>query len=357
MRKVYFYTCLFILSNLLIFCKSEDDTEVVIVDDSGKPLVVRNIDEEFIPYVDSFLTEMESRGLNLRDQSLTVVFVNRISIQVDDNICGYGWHNFSGRGYDRVEIINSENCWGRRSAIEKENIIYHELGHALLNKGHFSDYFPNGLPKSLMCSDGCNNYRTYTKYQTDQRTYYLDQMRSSQIPAPNWAGEKIFSDNLYSEDFDGILENWDTTVKNDSTNSNRYAFFIDNDNSFSSPSSLAISSEASATSEAYGYWYKDFNVSEFNACANIKVRTDIVIKNLTEGNFYLVVDLFDSNDESFALYFNSINKVTGTASYENFETTAICLPLETSYIRVRFYLDTRIEASVFIDNLEIELYQ
>jgi hypothetical protein len=356
-RKIYLYTCLFLLSSLFIYCKSDDDTDIVIVDNPFVPSAIRNIDEEFLPHVDSFLTEMESRGLDLKNQNLTVVFVNRITGDVDENVCGYGWHNFNGRGYDRVEIIDSENCWGRRDAIEKENIIYHELGHALLNKSHFTDYFPNGLPKSLMCSEGCNNYRTYIKYQADQRTYYLDQLRSSQIPMPEWAGEKIFSDNLYNEHFDDLLENWDTAVKNDSPNSNRYTFFIDNDNTFSTPSSLGISSKADATSDAYAYWYKDFNVSEFDACANIKVRADIITKNLTEGNFFLVVDLYDSNDEFFTLYYNSIDNIPGTMSHENFETTAICLPLETSKIRVRLYLDTKIETSIFIDNLEIELYQ
>ncbi len=355
MRRIYFYTCLFLLSNLFIFCKSEDDTDIGIVDDSGKPLVVRNIDEEFIPYVDSFMSEMMARGLDLTTKNLTVVLVNRITNDNDQEFCGYGWASFNGSA--RVEILDSENCWGRRSAIEKENLMYHEFGHALLGKTHFSDYFPNGLPKSIMCTEVCNNFRAYTKYQTDQRAYYLDQLLDSQIPMPNWASEKSFSDNLYSENFDGQLENWDTTIKNNSTNSNKYTFFIDNDNTFSSPSSLGISSKADATSDAYAYWYKEFKISEFDACANIKVRADIITKDLTEGDFFLVVDLFDNNDESFALYFNSIDKVPGTASYENFETTAICLPLETSYIRVRFYLDTKIDASVYIDNLEIELYQ
>ncbi len=357
MRKVYFYTSLFLLSTLFIYCKSEDDTDIVIVDNPFVPLAVHNIDEEFKPYVASFLTEMESRGLDLKNKNITVVFVNKITVQVDENVCGYGWNNFNGRGYDRVEIIDSENCWHRRDAIQKENIIYHELGHALLAKSHFSQYFPNGLPKSLMCSEGCNNYRTYNKYQNDQRTYYLDQLLNSRIPMPEWASEKIFSDNLYNEHFDGQLENWDTAIRNDPTNSNRYTFFIDNENTFSTPSSLGISSKADATSDAYAYWYKDFSVSEYDACANIKVRADIITKNLTEGNFFLVVDLYDRNEEVFALYFNSINNIPGTMSHENFETTAICLPLETSKIRVRLYLDTKIESSVFIDNLEIELYQ
>jgi hypothetical protein len=353
MRKVYFYTYLFLLSNLFIYCKSEDDT--IIDDNSSIPIIddnsfIPNIEEEFKPFVNSFFAEMESRGLNLRTD-ISVVFVNKISApNVDKNICGYGYTNFFGSGHAKIEIIDSENCWHQWDAIQKENLMYHELGHALLSKGHITNFYPNGSPKSIMCSETCSNYKTYNKYQIEQREYYLDELINSQLNIPQWAAQKTFKESLYNDNFDDSLQNWEAIAQNNLPNSNPYTF--------SESNAIFISSSSHTDEGAFANWYKDFTISNFDPCSNIIIRSDITTENLRSGFVTVIGDLYDSSNERFAQYVNIIqDNTTGLVTYENYEVNLTCIPVETEFIRVRFYLKTRGAATVSMDNLDIELYE
>lgn len=355
MKFVYRYI---LLTIILLSCSSEDKTPIIEDPSLGEPTVIRNIDEEFLPYVDSFLNEMESRGLDLKNENLTVVFVDRITDQTEDRFCGYGWSNFLGDGA-RVEIVNSNRCWDQWGDIQKENLMYHEFGHALLNKQHFSDYLPNGSPESLMCSsDFCNNYRTYNKYQIDQRSYYLDQLRNTRTPAPEWATKKELSGMRYNETFDNSNDAWETSIENDASNTPPYTFALSDHNLVTQPKALAINSIAHSDDTAYATWHKDFLIANFETCSNLLVRSDIFTKNLTEGTVGVIVDLYDDADEVFDRFYKYYSDhYTEDAFYENSEVNVVCIPQETKYIRVRFYLRTPLQASVYFDNLKIELYE
>ena len=75
--------------------------------------------------------------------------------------CGYGYNSYGGTGLRRIEISRAVSCgWLTLSDIERENFIFHEIGHAFFNRGHDdmmlcdgSLAFPNdgwaGLFKSL----------------------------------------------------------------------------------------------------------------------------------------------------------------------------------------------------------------
>ncbi len=365
MKRIVFLLLIIFSSTPTFISCSNDETSSTSShqtndDDPGPP--TNSIHPEFRRYVNSFIQEMINRGQNVGNIPLSVVFVDEITAPNSSQYCAYGYPNFNGTGEARVEVIDSYNCWGRWSDTERENLIYHELGHALLYKAHFSELFPNGSPKSLMCSQVCVNYRVYNKYQLEQKTYYLNELVASTSAIPSWATEKFYTGTLVEENFDTTTEGWEYEIENDTNNEEPYTFYIDNQHVYSAPNSLGISSLGSSNPEAVGYWYKYFDISDFENCSNLIVRGDIITKNLTNGYLYILIDLieYDTQNEPlrFGRHYNYIEDgTTNTVLYENFEATAICVPLETQAIKVHFYLQSTSECSVFLDNLEIELYE
>lgn len=322
------------------------------------------INIEFKTFVESFVTEMNQRGLSLSSNNLSVVFVDRITAVNGQQFCAYGYANFQNSGNQRVEIIEAERCWGSRSEIEKENLMFHELGHALLAKGHTNGTLPNGSQLSLMCgSKTCNNYRVYNIHHEEQRLYYLDQLADDKTEIPDWASEKVFSRTLLEDSFDNDLEGWSSEVGDDTNNEKPYDFYIEDVNAFSLPNALIVESTSNSSMGTFGHWQKTLTISEFEDCSNILVRVDIVTEGLVEGSIGIAIDLLERNTEGelefFARYSNALND-TGAdlVTSENFEAHIICLPKETEGIIVKLYMNGVPEGTVAaFDNLEIELFE
>ena len=58
---------------------------------------------------------------------------------------------------DRIITI-SKYDWDRWSELEKENVLFHELGHCALNRGHTVQKFDDGTPYSLMYFQKMSEY-------------------------------------------------------------------------------------------------------------------------------------------------------------------------------------------------------
>lgn len=63
--------------------------------------------------------------------------------------------------------------WSNASKMAKEMIIFHELGHCFLKRGHSDDTHNNGTCKSIMRSGkgGCMDF-----YNTSNRNDYLNEL-------------------------------------------------------------------------------------------------------------------------------------------------------------------------------------
>ncbi|WP_369998810.1 hypothetical protein [Winogradskyella sp.] len=343
---------------LLSLCFGCNDTENT---STFTPII--NVEPEFMEYYQSFINEMQTRGIDLSNRSISIVSVNALSAPNSSQYCAYGYPNFVGSGHARVEVITNFNCWERRSDTEKENLMYHEFGHALFNRNHYSALMPNGSQRSIMCTSICSNYRVYNAYQTEQRSYYLDELANTSTPVPSWATAKSFSAMLYQDNFDNPQDGWlsETITVNGTAQTDPYSYFVETANVFSPPNALGIASLVNSETNSGGNWYKDFNLESFNYCDNLVVRTDVITENLTDGYFAIIVDLYDDSNTGveFGRYYHIIDDSSGFGinAHENLEVTVTCLPLETAYIKVRFYLETFSDTQVYIDNLEIELHQ
>jgi hypothetical protein len=96
----------------------------------------------------------------------------------------------------------SGDCWQNEPDQNKEALIFHELGHCLLNRGHKDDVFPSGAPKSLMITQIDGPYQPCDYVLSDdpeavkkcnltvRRPYYLDELFNENLSdVPDWANQ------------------------------------------------------------------------------------------------------------------------------------------------------------------------
>lgn len=81
--------------------------------------------------------------------------------------CQYGQHI--------SHVTVDQSYWNQVNVMQREFVVFHELGHCVLHRGHFEGQFDNGICQSLMRS-GLGNCRD--AYTLNNRSYYLDELFS-----------------------------------------------------------------------------------------------------------------------------------------------------------------------------------
>lgn len=146
-----------------------------------------SVPAEVEPYVQRFRDELQKRGQTGATDNLVIAFGQ---LQGGD-FCGQCLLE-SGQT-PRITLNADSNCWRSTSDNERECLIFHELGHCLLNRNHRTDRFPNKAYVSLMNPDDRAVYATcaYPIGNDDcdkrpRRNYYLDELIDPATPAPPW---------------------------------------------------------------------------------------------------------------------------------------------------------------------------
>lgn len=124
---------------------------------------VVSIDPAFQGYVASFLTEASEHGRNVELSSLVVQFgATKSSTE----------RAFCIRSSEAPPTITvNEDSWKASSDAERENTIFHELGHCLLGQGHRAGTDSHGIPVSLM-----NPYKLDPQVYEDHRDSLLSEL-------------------------------------------------------------------------------------------------------------------------------------------------------------------------------------
>lgn len=154
------------------------------------------IDEALLPHAEQFVAEATKRGVDIDLDDLTLVF-NDAMIEVDSqSFCGYT-HTLGTDAPPFVEI--SRPCWEAYSGQQREILVFHELGHALLQQRHRNDRLPSGSLASLMNS--LNTFSVYDKFTLPKREYYLDELFLEEATLPDWASAKTESHPWYLDPY------------------------------------------------------------------------------------------------------------------------------------------------------------
>ena len=310
------------------------------------------IHPDFQKYVDRFYAEAEKRGTHLSKDNLEVVYEDLSEL----GFCGYGTFTNTGTVAALVQINGSTECWGNKNDYAKENLIFHELGHAVLERFHLNTLLPNGSPKSMMCGNGeCNNFRIYTAYTEATRAYYLDELFDEETPIPKWANKKKVFDNYYFENFDSILiteNNWIPYISDSSASPLFFSKIID---SIPVSHSKGLSIEAiNKSPTATAGWRLYINNPEIPLGARIDVKVEAMINELSGIGVLLIVKVMSGNPDNPEIASYASNFLTGSnQNFNDLMTTIGYYPSEVQRIEIYLLIQPNTIGTAYFDNLKL----
>ena len=151
-----------LLSLLLAIGLTSCQTDPLAVND--EPQLVAS---DLQPYFNSFESAAATLGVPI-DLSTSGVTAEIREIG-EDRVAG----TCSTNGYDVKHITIDRTFWVNASPLVREMVVYHELGHCVLGRGHTETAFSNGLCTSIMRS-GLGNCQD--AYNYDNRSYYIREL-------------------------------------------------------------------------------------------------------------------------------------------------------------------------------------
>ena len=158
---------LFIFTLLLVgSCRENPKKEVIIPND-------------FVKYVDRFIEEGAKRGheIDFTDTGLLIEFRDAVD-QESGGVC------YLGQYHIQIEKF----YWDDFNDIQKEGLIFHELGHCELGRLHRNDTLPNGEWASRMRGgDIAENASYVLNYSGTRREHYINELFDETVETPEWA--------------------------------------------------------------------------------------------------------------------------------------------------------------------------
>lgn len=116
------------------------------------------------PYFDKFLAEGVARGKQLDMHTIS----GMLGELPGTNVLGR-----CAQSAENGTITIDEAFWNKASTYEREYVVFHELGHCILDRRHLEDQHPDGTCVSMMQSGsgGCR-----MAYNAQTRSGYLDEL-------------------------------------------------------------------------------------------------------------------------------------------------------------------------------------
>jgi hypothetical protein len=162
--------------------------------DKVEPVFEYRIEPRLEPLVNKFYEEAELRGITLQKNNLIIEFVESL----EDAQCGTCERPKRKKELQRhVRISAAKDCWSREPSQNQEALVFHELGHCLLNRNHKDDLFPSGASKSIMTTSMDGPYEPCVYVfgedasvcnRTVRRGYYINELFNEHLDeVPAWA--------------------------------------------------------------------------------------------------------------------------------------------------------------------------
>ncbi|MBK6825202.1 MAG: hypothetical protein IPG87_20345 [Saprospiraceae bacterium] len=126
---------------------------------------VHIVDPAFVAYLDLFQQEALNRGVDVRGE---LEMLNISFTSFDQNIAGQ-----CQASKDAHTILMDSNYWNKATDIEREVLLFHELGHCILGRSHLDDKTARSQCVSIMRSSSgiCK-----MEYNANTRGDYLDEL-------------------------------------------------------------------------------------------------------------------------------------------------------------------------------------
>jgi len=326
----------FILFVLIMAGCSEDESEFI-------------VEEEFQVYLDRFISEAEQRGIEIDISELTI-----IREKLEDGICGRGQSDYNMTGTQRVSIHTGSQCWEDLADYEKEFLMFHEFGHALLGRIHREGKFPFGAPASIMCAQSCSgNLRNFERLDDRLKHYLVDQLFDEFIDPPSWLYKKAPS-LFYQENLGIDTSRWQIL----NSNCDLYTFNSINDNNGNS--SLTISAPTMTECNAAS-WNINFEMPELKHLSFIKATVILDLESM-EGYgpsislLTLTLDGFSTKDLRFTSTLSD-SSLSGDQKNKELIITFPGYILNTNALNLSLSLNSKSKGTVQFKEVKIEVFE
>lgn len=306
-------------------------------------------------YLDRFEEEARLRGYDFDLSQVEVQYADEVVLENGTPACGIAG-NFQGR--KTIQISKSENCnWANRTDLERENLFFHEIGHAFFRRGHEETRMCDGSPITLMTST-VNNFRVYQEGEDDKRDYYIaeliDRMAALEQciqPQQNW------DINPVKYDFSKEEQDWFFFSDQDNYSGNRISV---TDQSFGDQ--LTIKAEEGNNVENTGYWYTQFFNPNIPECAEVTFSVRMNSEQLSGPGAALAVRVYEMNNEKQGAEINEFlflttedNPVSGKLDNYVEELTIPCFTRKTVNITVFVVMMPGTQGEVTFDDIHLEV--
>ena len=303
-------------------------------------------------YLDRFEEEAKARGHDFDLGNVQVAYVDKIVV---NNVayCGYGYSNYGGTGQRRIEISRDENCnWLALTDIERENFIFHEIGHAFFNRLHDDAMLCDGSVATLM-TGGPNYLIVYTEIG-EKRDYYIRELIDPLVAntkciqdAKDWSKDSVFY----------------KFTKNDSD----WILYTDNGNYIGTRSTtgepeeyLSIASVPSVNVDANAYWFKSFNSPNIPECAEVRFTVKINSESLAGNGAAIGVRVYKSTlakngaiTEQYLVLSNEDHPVSGKLIDVPEELLIPCYSRATTQLLIFVVLRGQTQGKVTFNDIEV----
>ncbi len=308
-----------------------------------------NSDPELVGFLEEFEAEAASRGATLPAlEEFHMTFVSDLG-----DFCGFGWWNYDGRGTRRVEIENTERCWLGYDEDQKEQLMYHEFGHALLSRPHIDTTLPNGQPLSMMCGE-CDQTRIY--YHPRMKDYYLDELFDRNTPLPDWVTNENFIRSAYEEDFESETNEWESIILGDEDNQSGWDANVDQDEN--NNRALRVTTPSNPIAESELLVLDRFDISDFPDCASLKASITLKYNLPLNAQLTMGLSLRERNGEDLTRFAINRQDFRASSSLEEqtLTTEIYCLPEKTDVVTVSVRIETLDQVDLLIDDVSVELW-
>ena len=326
----------------LLSCSSEEEPALP----SDPP---PNPSAELFTFLETFEMEANDRGFELPLDRFTMSFVDDL-----DGFCGYGWWDYDGTGLRRVEISQASGCWPRYNESQKEHLMFHEFGHALLSRPHQEVRFANGYPASLMCGVICNQTDVY--YHPKMREYYLDELLApNRTATPEWASLNELIGSVYEEDFEsgeldwelfltagpsGNTIRWDTEITSDESNNN----------------GLQVTTGQIPPAQSRAVLFKRFDLSDFPDCSGMQASVKVRFNQPMNGYVTMGLSLRETADDNAFMFHEKDTRITLTNDELELTHDIYCVPEKAGVVTISIALEAETLVDLSLDDIVVSLW-
>ena len=151
----------------VIFILSTTSCQQDLIQDESRDSLRGDIPTDLTSYFKSFQDEALQHGIIVDYDAANV------TAEIQNLNQGSVAGTCTTNGQDLQHITIDKEFWDQATHLIKEMIIFHELGHCILGRGHKEDSFENGVCQSIMRSGlgSCND-----AYIEESRPYFITEL-------------------------------------------------------------------------------------------------------------------------------------------------------------------------------------